>query len=128
MSCLFVCCNNNKVNSYSIILSVDDIGIYKHPLKDRKDLKPYKDFSSFNAKKFIEDFGIKKSDTVFIKMEEAADCIPKALSLQENIQREGLVHVSTVKFDSNDESVLGYKNEWLFDTTRHLKLFLPKDE
>ena len=127
LASFFVCCNDSRVNSYSLIISVDDLEVYQHPLKEKADLRPYRKLFGFNVKKFIEDFSIQKTDTVLIKMEESADCVPKAVNLQQLLNEE-LANVFIVKFDGNDESILGFKNELLFDTTKHLKLFLPKDE
>jgi len=124
---LLSCCNDSKVNSYSLIISIDDLEIYQHPLKDKYDLKSYK-LSGFNVKNFIKKNDIKKSDTILIKMIEGAECLPKSVNLQQLLKNENLINVFIKKFDDTDKSILGYENFILFDTTNpKLQLSLPQD-
>jgi hypothetical protein len=127
ISFFFISCDNkNRVNAYTLIINTDSVEFYKHPLENKDDLKSTL-FSKFNATEFINKNGIKKTDTISIKILEGAECLSKAVTLGYLFETEGLSNVSLKKFDSKEGYILGYKNFILFDTNQNLQLSVPKE-
>ncbi len=121
------CNSKSKRNSFSLIINIDSLEFYKHPLESKNDLKSFS-LSNFNAKDFILKYDIKKDDTILVKMIEAADCISFGVNIQRLLKTENLNNVFLKKFDDTEDAILGYRNFILFDTAKKILLSVPRNE